>query len=118
MRKAIVSTALAAAAFILCACASDDPGPVLPPADVGDAAAGLAYAQQSCASCHAVGRGEMVSPDARARPFDAIANTPGLTRTALNAWLHSSHSNMPDLIVDPDSIDDLSAYLATLKRRP
>lgn len=109
---------LAAAAFTLAACAGAGPDPVLPTADVGNAAAGFAYARQSCASCHAVGQAEMVSPDARARPFDAIANTPGLTRTALNAWLHSSHTNMPALIVDADDIDDLHAYLATLRRRP
>jgi mono/diheme cytochrome c family protein len=114
--KLPASTILAAVALALSACATSDPGPTLPLADAGDAALGLAYAQHTCASCHAIARGDMRSPDARARPFDAIANTPGMTRTALNAWLHSSHTNMPDFIVDAESSDDLHAYLMTLRR--
>ncbi|MGD9980571.1 MAG: hypothetical protein AB7H66_08420 [Hyphomonadaceae bacterium] len=108
---------LAAAALGLSACAATPPPPGLAPVEIGNAAQGLAYAEQTCGSCHATGAGQMISPDARARPFDAIADTPGLTRTALNAWLHSSHTNKPDLIVEPERIDDLHAYLITLKRK-
>jgi mono/diheme cytochrome c family protein len=111
---------VAALALALSACAgrvgADSPAG-LPPADAGSAAAGLVYAQETCNSCHAIAAGDMRSPDARARPFDAIANTPGLTRTALNAWLHSSHANMPDFIVETERVEDLHAYLMTLKRR-
>jgi len=107
-----------AATLALSACAAAPLPAPLPGAQTGSATLGFAYAQQTCGSCHALGAGEMRSPDARARPFDAIANTPGLTRTALNAWLHSSHTNMPHLIVEPERIDDLHAYLSALKRRP
>lgn len=117
MLKVIALTGLAALALALSACASSDTAAVPLEADTGNAAIGLAYAEQTCASCHAVGPAEMHSPDPRARPFDSIANTPGLTRTALNAWLHSSHTNMPDLIVDYENVDDLHAYLLSLKRR-
>jgi len=86
-------------------------------AEMGDPALGLRYAQQSCASCHAVAPGDTASPNLDAPAFDAVANTPGMTRVALNVWLHTPHPTMPNLIVDPDRIDDLSAYLATLKRR-
>lgn len=85
-------------------------------AEMGDPALGLRYAQQSCASCHAVGAGETASPNLDAPAFDTVANTPGMTQIALNVWLNTPHSSMPNLIVDPDRIDDLSAYLATLKR--
>jgi mono/diheme cytochrome c family protein len=119
MLRTVQFTVLAAAMLTLSACAATPrPQGLAPAAETGNATLGFAYAQQTCASCHALGAGEMRSPDARARPFDAIANTPGLTRTALNAWLYSSHTNMPDLIVDPDRVDDLHAYLLTLKRRP
>jgi hypothetical protein len=40
---------------------------------------------------------------------------PGMTSIALNVWLHTSHPTMPNLLVEPDRIDDLSAYLETLK---
>lgn len=118
MLKVVQIATLAGATLTLTACAATPPPQGLPPVETGDATIGFAYAQQTCGSCHAVGAGEMRSPEARARPFDAIANTPGLTRTALNAWLHSSHTNMPDLIVEPGRVDDLHAYLLTLKRRP
>jgi mono/diheme cytochrome c family protein len=109
---------LAVGVLTLSACAATSPSAgITPAAETGNATLGFAYARQTCGSCHAIGAAQMRSPDARARPFDAIANTPGLTRTALNAWLHSSHTNMPDLIVDPERVDDLHAYLLTLKWR-
>lgn len=98
-------------------CSSVVRTPGLPAVDDGNAVLGRAYAERTCAACHAVDLGGMRSPDPRARPFDAIANTPGMTRTALNAWLNSSHTNMPDLIVEPENVDNLYAYLFTLKRR-
>ena len=108
---------LASLALVLSACTATHQSSTIPAADAGNSALGYAYAEQNCASCHAIGDADMHSPDPYARSFNAIANTPGLTPTALNAWLNSSHTNMPDLIVDPDSIDDLHAYLSTLKRR-
>ncbi len=101
-------------AFAASACAA--PPIAMPrPAFAGDPARGLAYAQDNCAACHAVAAHENWSPDYMAPAFVTIANTPGMSPVALNAWLHTSHPNMPNLIVDPNRIDDLSAYLATLR---
>lgn len=77
---------------------------------------GLVYAEQACASCHGVQRGEAWSPMVEAPPFEAVANTPGMTGLALNVWLHSEHEDMPHLMVDPDHVDDLWAYMASLQR--
>jgi mono/diheme cytochrome c family protein len=102
------------------ACAPDlggrsDDAPAIQRTETESAARGLAYAKEACVSCHAVTAGEGHSPELGAPTFEAIANTPGMTGIALNAWLHSSHPTMPNLIVDPDRIDDLAAYLRTLK---
>jgi len=112
--------ALAAIALGVAACA---PAPVATPLqrgagadEVGDPARGMLYAQQNCASCHAVSAGEAQSPNPEAQAFYIVANTPGMTRIALTVWLHTPHPTMPNLIIDPERIDDLSAYLATLKR--
>jgi len=83
--------------------------------EAGNPALGFTYAQQTCASCHAIAAGESLSPNPAAPAFDTIANTPGMTGIALNVWLHTPHPSMPNFIVDADRIDDLSAYLATLK---
>ncbi len=117
MIKHLLPPISAVAALFLSGCAAGHPGPGAPPYNLGNAASGRVYAEQICASCHAVGPSEMRSPDPRARPFEAIANTPGLTQTAVNAWLHSSHTNMPMVMVTPEGADDLYAYLSTLKHR-
>jgi hypothetical protein len=54
------------------------------------------------------------SPNPLAPSFEAVARTPGMTRIALTVWLQTPHPSMPNLVVDPDRIDDLSAYLVTL----
>jgi len=81
----------------------------------GNPVLGRLYAEQTCAQCHAITPGAATSPLPEAPTFRDIANTPGMTRVALNAWLHSPHASMPQLIVPPDKIDDLSAYLETLE---
>ena len=60
--------------------------------------------------------GDPRSPNPKAPTFEKIANVPGMTLMALNVALHTSHKTMPNLIIEPDRIEDLSAYLHTLKR--
>lgn len=93
--------------------------PAPSPPDVSASASparGLAYAQSECAACHAVESGQTSSPNPHAPPFEVIANLPGMTPTALNAWLHSPHPSMPNIIVAPSDRDDVAAYLNSLKR--
>ncbi len=80
------------------------------------AAMGLHYAQQFCATCHAVASGDLQSPNPSAPSFEVIANLPGMTGTALNAWLHSPHPSMPNVIVSPADRDNVAAYLELLRR--
>jgi mono/diheme cytochrome c family protein len=75
---------------------------------------GVVYAQENCGSCHAVRQGE-ASANPLAPTFTEIANTPGMTRIALSAWMRSEHVMMPHYIVDQDRIDDVWAYIATLE---
>ena len=73
------------------------------------------HARRVCAECHAVLPSETTSPNAKAPTFKAVANTPGMTATALTAWFRTSHPTMPNLIIDPDDMDDLIAYILTLR---
>ena len=77
---------------------------------------GRVYAESACAGCHAVAAGQTRSPNPNAPTFEVIANAPGMTLMGLNVALHTSHATMPNLIVDPVHIQDLSAYLHTLKK--
>jgi mono/diheme cytochrome c family protein len=83
--------------------------------EVGSAKEGLALARGTCASCHAVERGQTVSPNLIAPTFEEIAGTPGMTATALSVALQTPHRSMPNLILKPDEIDDISAYILSLK---
>jgi hypothetical protein len=132
--KALVSRILlwlGVAAFctaiaIACSAAETPPatsGPIQPPRaqvakppPLGTAATqGLAYSRAACADCHQV---EPTGPEpaySGAPAFHKIAITPGMTSIALTAWLHSSHLNMPQLIVPRDRLDYLLAYFDYLR---
>jgi mono/diheme cytochrome c family protein len=83
--------------------------------EVGSAARGLVLAQQVCARCHAVQKQQTQSPNNDAPSFQAIASIPGMTATALSAALHTSHQTMPNLVLDPDELADIVAYILSLK---
>lgn len=83
------------------------------------AARGLAFATSHCAACHGVGR-DQLSHNPEVPPFEVAVNKPGLTRDTLTYWLRTSH-NYPEIMnfeIDPDQVDDLAAYMLTLRARP
>lgn len=86
--------------------------------DIGDAKKGLAYARKVCAQCHTVTGADTPSPHAKAPRFKQIANTPGMTVTALTVWSRTTHATMPNLVIAPADMDDLIAYILSLRTRP
>jgi mono/diheme cytochrome c family protein len=80
-----------------------------------DTATGKRIAEQDCASCHAIQRGESKSPVERAPSFDAIAALPSTNELALRVFLRTSHADMPNIMLKPDEIDPLIAYIVSLK---
>ena len=84
-------------------------------AQEADVAAGKAYAEQICATCHAVQAGEELSLLMDAPPFQEVADTPGMTELALSVWLQSSHPTMPNIILEQDDMRNVIAYIRSLK---
>jgi len=84
-------------------------------AQEADVAAGKAYAEQVCATCHAVEQGEEESPLYQAPTFQSVAETPGMTEMALTVWLQSSHPTMPNIVLSQDEIRNVVAYIHSLK---
>jgi mono/diheme cytochrome c family protein len=82
--------------------------------DAGDAARGRIYAQDTCATCHAVS-GNGSSPNAAAPRFAEIAAVPGMTAIAVNASLQTSHRSMPNLIIPQGDRADVVAYILSLR---
>ena len=91
--------------------------PIAEAVDIGDARKGLAYAQSVCATCHNISRSDENSPNPRAPPFKKIANTPGMTVTALTVWSRTVHPTMPNLVIHPDDMDNLIAYILGMRDR-
>jgi tetratricopeptide (TPR) repeat protein len=85
--------------------------------DGGNPRKGLAYAQRNCASCHNVLKTAASSPKRKATPFQTIAGTPGMSITALTVWSRTSHPTMPNLVIEPGDMDDLIAYILSLRDR-
>jgi mono/diheme cytochrome c family protein len=85
-------------------------------ATLGDPSAGQAYARTHCASCHSIEADGDTSPVDEATPLQAIADTGGMTRTALYVFFRTPHSTMPNLIVRGDDVDNIIAYILSLKR--
>ena len=81
----------------------------------GDPEAGLAFARSSCSECHVVRNDP--GPDHGPASFVTIANSPGMTETALYAFLQTSHRNMPNIRLEPDEIRNVVAYILSLKRQ-
>lgn len=87
-------------------------------AELGNVEAGHEYAKQVCAECHEVERGETVSLYLDVPSFQTVADTPGMTDRALAVWLQTSHPNMPDFILRQDDMDNVIAYIMSLKSAP
>ena len=84
----------------------------------GDSEAGRVYAREVCSPCHAVSaeqaseRTIAIAPD-----FQTIANTPGMTATALRAFLQTPHPKMPNLILSPEQSANVIAFVLSLRER-
>ena len=85
--------------------------------DTGDAQKGLAYAQKICSACHNVLPTDTASPNPQAPPFKKIADTPGVSVTALTVWSRTTHRTMPELVIAPADMDDLIAHFLSLRDR-
>ena len=82
-----------------------------------DIVRGFGYAEQRCASCHAVASGVYASPVAEAPSFQEIAETPGITSRALTVSLITRRPNqtMPAIVLDRYEREDIIAYILSLR---
>jgi mono/diheme cytochrome c family protein len=85
-------------------------------AQEADVRAGLTVAQNTCAACHAIDKGQQ-SANANAPPFDKIASVPGMTAIALQASLQTSHRSMPNVILSTEDRRNVVAYILSLQAR-
>lgn len=116
---------LAAAVLVLscAACASQEtpPAPAAAQPDMSMQAAvrGQQFATQACAGCHAVGP-DGASPLTAAPPFRDVVHRYSMDRLEgrFAEGLVTSHPAMPAFVFRASEIDDLMAYLETLRAEP
>ncbi|MGB6969450.1 MAG: cytochrome C [Methyloceanibacter sp.] len=86
----------------------------VPVGEIGDPQAGFEYASANCGGCHAIS--QEAAPDPKAPRFRDVANTAGMTPTAIRVWLQSfHHPTMPNIVVEGQELRNLTAYILSLK---
>ena len=80
-------------------------------AQQGDPAAGERLAAASCAQCHGADGAHPAAP-----ALAAIAAMPSTTEASLSAFLQTPHAKMPNLIFSGAELNDLIAYILSLRR--
>lgn len=81
----------------------------------GDPVLGRDLALKICQECHHVEAGDRDGelPDPPA--FQNLADDPAMTPLALRVFLTTPHTNMPNLILTDTEVDDIIAYIHSLK---
>jgi mono/diheme cytochrome c family protein len=88
-------------------------GPTNAQVPSGDAVAGGKLVQEQCSTCH----DREGSPRSRKKgpPLAAVAAMPSTTPMSLHAFLMTPHANMPNYQLTPQEIDDVVAYILSLR---
>jgi mono/diheme cytochrome c family protein len=84
--------------------------------DRAEVSRGHALARAWCADCHGVEPGEATGTFETPPSFQTFAQNPEVTETALKAYLQSTHPLMPQVKLSPDEIEEIVAYILSLKR--
>ena len=82
----------------------------------GNAASGAEIARTWCRNCHVIDSSATEASDA-VPSFPAIAKRPATTEDALRTFITVPH-RMPNFQLTPQQIDDVTAYILSLKPAP
>ncbi len=85
-----------------------------------DILTGKGLAQVWCSDCHLVDPQERKSGRNSAPTFLSIARMKSTTEASLAAFLSTPHGRgrMPDLVLNREEIEDVSAYILSLRKLP
>ncbi len=84
-------------------------------AETGDAGRGRALSERWCAKCHAIAPGRQ-GPEPGIPSFMRMAAEPENTRSALRQFITIPHFEMPPQTLTTAEIDDVIAYILSLRR--
>jgi mono/diheme cytochrome c family protein len=82
---------------------------------IGNPQRGAELARDVCTECHAVRERQLLSPNLNALTFYEIANSRGMTATALTVTLITPHVGMPMFMFTHEQRQDVIVYILSLK---
>jgi hypothetical protein len=83
--------------------------------DIGDRRAGRAFAIDNCRSSHDIGNGPPLRSAMPGPPFRDVAAMSATTPLSLRVFLTTSHPHMPNIVLTKKEIDDVTAYILSLR---
>lgn len=84
-------------------------------AQSADPALGRRLATSVCVECHRIdAETPAKDPKSRAPSFVDVARLPSTTELAISVFMRTSHASMPNLILSPEEIDSVAAYIVSL----
>lgn len=87
-------------------------------AQTADPSTGRRLAASLCVECHRIDAGTPAKDTVSKAPsFVDVARLPSTNELAIKVFLRTSHANMPNLILTPDEIDSVAAYIVGLAPR-
>jgi len=79
---------------------------------------GRHLAKTVCGACHQTEAGSALpSPNPKAPSFAEISRMPSMTDLAIKVFLRSPHPSTPNIILSPEEIDSVTAYIRSLSRK-
>ncbi len=102
--------------MVVAACMAAISSASAPAQSFGDPAAGRIIATTICVQCHRIS-GLDNDPNRTPPDFGAVANMPSFTELAMRVFLQTPHGQMPRYQFSQSELDDIIAYLVSLKRR-
>jgi mono/diheme cytochrome c family protein len=82
----------------------------------GDPVAGGSIAQRGCAQCHVTGANASQAAVNGVPTFIGLARDPSIDIARLRGFMQAPHPSMPDLALTRREIDDVTAYILSLRQ--
>jgi mono/diheme cytochrome c family protein len=83
-----------------------------------DPSVGRHLAETVCSACHQISATSLTpGPNPAAPSFVDIARMPSMNELAIKVFLRSSQPSMPNIILSPEEIDSVTAYILSLARK-
>jgi mono/diheme cytochrome c family protein len=82
-----------------------------------DPSVGRHLAETVCSACHQISATSPLGKNSAAPSFVDISRMPSTSELAIKVFLRTSHPTMPNLILSPEEIDSVTAYILSLSRK-